>query len=75
MEFNLVLVLILYTVGKTPWMGNQPVARSIPTYRTTQTPNKCTQTSMPRVELEPKTPAFEQEKTVYVLDRAAAVIG
>jgi hypothetical protein len=29
--------LILYTVGGTPWTGNQPVARPLPTHRTTQT--------------------------------------
>jgi hypothetical protein len=34
--------LTLYTVGKTPWTGDQPVARSLPTYRTTQTQNKRT---------------------------------
>jgi hypothetical protein len=29
--------LILYTVGSTPWTGDQPVARPLPTHRTTQT--------------------------------------
>jgi hypothetical protein len=32
--------LILYTVGRTPWTGDQPVARPLPTHRTTQTKNK-----------------------------------
>jgi hypothetical protein len=32
--------LILYTVGRTPWTGDQPVARPLPTYRTTETQNK-----------------------------------
>jgi hypothetical protein len=27
--------LILYTVGRTPWMGDQLVARPLPTHRTT----------------------------------------
>jgi hypothetical protein len=27
--------VILYTVGRTPWTGNQPVARPLPTHRTT----------------------------------------
>jgi hypothetical protein len=40
--------LILYTVGRTPWTGDQPVTRSLPTHRT-QTQNKRTQTSMIRV--------------------------
>jgi hypothetical protein len=44
-------LLILYTVGETPWTGDQPVARPRRTHRTTQTQNKRTQTSMPRVGL------------------------
>jgi hypothetical protein len=32
--------LDLYTIGRTPWTGNQPVARPLPKYRTTQTQNK-----------------------------------
>jgi hypothetical protein len=34
--------------GRTPWTGDQPVARSLPAHRTTQTQNKRTQASMPR---------------------------
>jgi hypothetical protein len=30
---------------------------------------------MPQVGFEPMIPMFEREKTVYVLDRAATVIG
>jgi hypothetical protein len=26
--------LILYTVGRTPWMGDRPVARPLPAHRT-----------------------------------------
>jgi hypothetical protein len=29
--------LNLYTVGRTPWTGDQPVARPLPTQRKTQT--------------------------------------
>jgi hypothetical protein len=32
--------LNLYTVGGTPWTGNQPVAKPLPTHTTTQTQNK-----------------------------------
>jgi hypothetical protein len=39
--------LILYTVGGTPWTGDQSVARWLPLDRTTRTQNKRTQTSMP----------------------------
>jgi hypothetical protein len=56
-------------------MGDQPIARPLPTYRTTQTHNKRTQTCMPRVGFEPTMPEFEKAKTVHALDRAATVIG
>jgi hypothetical protein len=32
--------LILHTVGRIPWKGDQPVARPLPTHRTTQAQNK-----------------------------------
>jgi hypothetical protein len=31
------------TVGRTTWTGDQPIARPLPTHRTTQTQYKCTQ--------------------------------
>jgi hypothetical protein len=34
--------LILYTIGRTPWTGDQVVARPLPTQRTTQTQNNRT---------------------------------
>jgi hypothetical protein len=67
--------LNLYAVGRTPWTSYQPVARPLPTRRTTQRQNRRTQTSMPRVGFEPTIPVFERAKTVHVLDRAATVIG
>jgi hypothetical protein len=42
--------LILYRVGRTPWTGDQPVARPLPTHRTTQTQNKRTQYRHPCLE-------------------------
>jgi hypothetical protein len=66
--------LILYTVGRTPWTVDQPVARPLPTHRTTQTQNKRTQTSMLCVGFETRSPMFERAKTVHALDRSAAVI-
>jgi hypothetical protein len=63
------------TVGKTPLTGDQPVARPLPTHRTTQTQNKRRQTSMPWVGLEPTIPVFERAKTVHDLDRTATVTG
>jgi hypothetical protein len=67
--------LILYTVGRTPWTGDQPIARPLPTHTTTQTRNKRRQTSSPWVRFEPTIPAFQRAKTVHALDRAATVIG
>jgi hypothetical protein len=55
--------------------GDQHVARPLPTHRTTQIENKRTQTSMPRVRFEPKTPVFERAKAVHALDLAATVNG
>jgi hypothetical protein len=46
-------------------MGDQPVARPLPTHRTTQTQNKRTQASMSRVGFEPTIPVFEQA-TVFI---------
>jgi hypothetical protein len=39
---------LFYTDGRTPWTGDQPISRLLPTHRTTQTQNKRTQTSMRR---------------------------
>jgi hypothetical protein len=50
--------LILHTVGRTPWTGDQPVARPPPTHTAKQTQNKRTQTSIPPVGFEPTFPAF-----------------
>jgi hypothetical protein len=67
--------LILYTVGRTPWTSDQPVARPLPRQKTTQTQNKRTQTSMPPVGFELTITVFERAKTVHALDRAATLVG
>jgi hypothetical protein len=36
----LFIFLILYTFCRTPWTGDQPVTRPLPTHRTTLTHNK-----------------------------------
>jgi hypothetical protein len=55
-------------------MEDQPVARPLPTHRTTQTQNKRTQKFIPRVGFEPMISVFERAKTVHALDRAVTVI-
>jgi hypothetical protein len=67
--------LIFYTAGGTPWTRDQPIRKSLPTHRTTQTQNKRTKTSMSGVGFEPTIPVFERAKTVHALHRAATVIG
>jgi hypothetical protein len=67
--------LIFYTVGRTPWTGDQPVARSLLAHRIAQTRNKRTQTSMPQVGFELTIPVFERTKVVHTLDHSATVSG
>jgi hypothetical protein len=55
--------------------GGSARRKAATTHRTTQTQNKRTQTSMPRVGFEPTIPVFERAKTVHALDSAANVIG
>jgi hypothetical protein len=70
-----VFTFLNYTAGRTPWSGDQPVARPLPTRRTTQTQSKRTQTSILRVGFELTIPVFERAKIVHVLYRATTVIG
>jgi hypothetical protein len=65
--------LILHTVGRAPWTGDQ--ARPLPTHRNIQTQNKRPQTFVPWVKFRTTIPAFEQAKRVHALACAAAVIG
>jgi hypothetical protein len=65
--------LIFYTVGRTPWTGDQPVTRPPPAHRTAQTQNKCTQTSTPQVGFEPTTLMIQRAKAVNDLDGTATV--
>jgi hypothetical protein len=66
--------LILYTVGRIPWTRDRPIARSLPTHRTTQTHKKHIQTSIPSEVFELTIPSFERAKTVHAIDHAATVI-
>jgi hypothetical protein len=66
-----------FTDGRTPWTGDQLVARPLPKHRTTQTQKNphTHQTSMPWVGFEPTIPASERAKTVHALDRSPTVTG
>jgi hypothetical protein len=54
--------LILYTVCRTSWAGDQPVARPLPAHR-----HPCRKWD--------SNPVFQQAKTVHSSECAAAVIG
>jgi hypothetical protein len=67
---------LYHTDGSTSWTGDQPVARPLPTHRTTQTQNKRTHRyPWLWVGLELTIPALERAKTVDALERAGTVIG
>jgi hypothetical protein len=65
--------LILWTVSRPLWEGDQPAARQLRAQDNTQ--NKGRQTLIFRVGSEPTTPVFRRAKSVNALDRAATLIG
>jgi hypothetical protein len=73
--------LDLYTIGRTPWTSDRPIARPLPKYRTTQTEKRTRphmhthQTSMPYVGFESTITASERAKTVHAPERSATVPG
>jgi hypothetical protein len=66
--------LILYTVGRIPWTGDQPVARPILTHRTTQTQSAHTEIHA-LSWIRTQDPSVRGAKRVYVLNRAVTMIG
>jgi hypothetical protein len=62
---------ILYRVGRTPWTGDQPVARPLPTQNKTEK-NADIHTSS---GIRTYDQMFEQAKTFRESDRAATLIG
>jgi hypothetical protein len=61
--------LIIYTVDRNAWPGDQPAAKLLPTYRTTQTQKKRTQTSMPAVGSNPHS-HLSSERRLFMLQTA-----
>jgi hypothetical protein len=59
---------ILYTVSRTPWMGDEPVARPLPTHRIETHRHPCLE-----VLFEPSTTVFESVKTVHASHLASGV--
>jgi hypothetical protein len=77
MVSRLFFSLDLYTIGRTPWTSDRPVARPLPKHRASETQNNAhtQQTSMPEVGFEPTITASARAKTVHALDRSATVTG
>jgi hypothetical protein len=73
-KFNFWTYESIWTFGRTPWTGDQPNARPLPTQDNT-TQKKRGHTSMPRAVFEPAIPMFERPKTVRALDRAGIGTG
>jgi hypothetical protein len=69
------IFLILYTVGRTTWMGDQPVTRPVTTHRITQTQNERKQKSVLPVGFKPTIWLLEGAKTVHASDRTTTVSG
>jgi hypothetical protein len=69
------LLDLFYTIGRTPWTGDQPFAKSVPAHRTTLTQNKRTQTSVLQAVFEPPISVSERAKTLHALECAATLIG
>jgi hypothetical protein len=65
-------VFILYTDGRTPWTSDKPIARPLPTHRTTQTQNKRIHRH-PYLEWDSNSRSQRLSKR-RALDRAATVI-
>jgi hypothetical protein len=61
--------VILYTLARTSWTGDQLVASPLPAHRTSQAQNKRTQTSMPRVGFEPDPSVRSGEDSLWLWPR------
>jgi hypothetical protein len=66
--------LIVYTVGRAPWMGISP-SQDHCLYTGQHKQNKHTETSVSQMGFKPMTLAFKLGKTLHALDCAATVIG
>jgi hypothetical protein len=65
--------LIIQTVGRTPWAGDQPTARTLPTQGNTKRINVDDIHAFSGIRTHH--PSVKRAKTVHALDRAATLIG
>jgi hypothetical protein len=67
--------LVLYTVGRTPCTGDQPVARPLPTHRTTHTIKPHNTDNHTLSGIRTHNPSIRASENSSSLDRAATVVG
>jgi hypothetical protein len=65
--FQFLHLLHICTLGRTPWPGNQPIARPLPALTGQQKQNKRSLPSMSHVRFEPTILMFQWAKTVHAL--------
>jgi hypothetical protein len=65
-------MFILQTVDRTPWTGDQPIARSL---QEMQTEKERIYTAIPGMGFELTIPVFEWAKTLRKSERTATIIG
>jgi hypothetical protein len=65
----------LYTGGRTPWTGDQLVARPLPKHTKTKILYTPLNIHAPKAGFEPEITASERSKTVHALDRSAIATG
>jgi hypothetical protein len=63
------------SVGRTPWTGDQLVARPLPVHKHRKTHTTQTFNIHPWVGFEPTVPASARAKTIHALDCSATVTG
>jgi hypothetical protein len=67
--------LAFYTDGRTPWTGDQPVARPIPANNNTNTINAQNTDIHVLSGIRTHDPSVRAGEEVYALDRTATMIG
>jgi hypothetical protein len=74
LSFN--IIIFFCTDGRTPWTGNQPIARPLPTQDKTKQNKRTHRHPCLEWDSNPRSQrSNERPKTVHALDRAATVAG
>jgi hypothetical protein len=74
MHIYIYIYIYTHIVGRSPWTGDQSVARLLPAYRTREKQSKHTETFMPRVGFKHTTLVIVRKKEARALKGTAMVI-